>query len=193
MLKKPESKQLLRTEIAARRNALDVQWLEIASARIAENFQTLEAFRPSGMVALYKAIAGEVDLDTLFSRCWERGKRTCIPVFNLSTKIYEMAEVTAETAYSTGHHRIQEPISPALVPMESIELMAVPGVAFDRNGNRLGRGGGYYDRLLAGFSGLSAGVSFDFQLFPQIPSEPHDIPVDTIVTEFGIINVLNER
>jgi 5-formyltetrahydrofolate cyclo-ligase len=77
--------------------------------------------------------------------------------------------------------------------MESIELMAVPGVAFDRNGNRLGRGGGYYDRLLAGFSGLSAGVSFDFQLFPQIPSEPHDIPVDTIVTEFGIINVLNER
>lgn len=187
------TKAQLRREIAEKRKALDFQWLETASARIVEKVQTLDAFQPSETVALYMAIAGEVDLDALFSKCWGLGKRTCIPVFNAASNIYEMAEVSGKTQYRIGNYGIREPISPSLVSMGEIDLIAVPGVAFDRNGNRLGRGGGYYDRLLEGFSGFSAAVAFDFQIFSHIPYEAHDKPVDALVTETEIVNVLNER
>ena len=172
---------------------LDAQWAEAASTRIVENFQTLEAFQPSETVALYMAIAGEVELGPLFSKCWKLGKRTCIPLFNAEARIYEMAEVSAETEYRIGHYGIREPLSPALLPMGEVGLVAVPGVAFDRAGNRLGRGGGYYDRLLDGFSGVSAAVAFGFQLLPEIPCEAHDKPVDALVTETEIVNVLRTQ
>jgi 5-formyltetrahydrofolate cyclo-ligase len=188
-----KSKQDIRKQIEAKRRALDPQWLDGASARIVENFQTLEIFGSAGIVALYKAIGGEVDLDPLFSACWNANKRTCIPTFNAESKIYEMAEVTVETHYSTGHYGIREPLTPALLPMSKIDLIAVPGVAFDRAGNRLGRGGGYYDRLLDGFSGVAAAVAFDFQILPEVPAEAHDKPVDILVTEIKIVNLYNEH
>ncbi len=181
------SKERIRKEIEAQRRALDFQWMEAASARIVENLQTLKAFQNSETVALYMAIGGEVELEPLFSPCWKRGNRTCIPIFNAEAKLYEIAEVSAETEYRTGHYGIREPLSPSLLPMAKIDLVAVPGVAFDRQGNRLGRGGGYYDRLLAGFSGVSAAVAFDFQILPHIPCEVHDKPVDALATETKLL------
>ena len=183
------TKELIRREISAKRKALNTHWLETASGRVVENFQTLEEFPPAETVALYMAISDEVNLDLLFSSCWKLGKRTCIPVFNSASKIYEMAEVTEETEYRTGHYGIREPLSPTRYSMDSIDLIAVPGVAFDRKGGRLGRGGGYYDRLLEGFAGYSAAVAFNFQILPEIPCEAHDNPVDSIVTETEIVNV----
>ena len=193
MSKDKETKQEVRREIGAGRRALDPVWMATTSARIVESFQTLEAFETSEMIALYKAIGGEVDLELLFSACWNAGKRTCIPIFNTESKIYEMAEVTAKTHYSTGHYGIQEPLAPALLTMNHIDLIVVPGVAFDRSGNRLGRGGGYYDRLLGGFSGRAIAVAFSFQILPHIPIEAHDKPVGILVTEKEIVNVGNEH
>jgi 5-formyltetrahydrofolate cyclo-ligase len=73
--------------------------------------------------------------------------------------------------------------------MDQINLVAVPGVAFDLQGHRLGRGGGYYDRLLKGFAGVTAALAYDFQILPIIPIEPHDHPVDALVTEIKTVNV----
>ncbi|MDF7806053.1 5-formyltetrahydrofolate cyclo-ligase [Pontiellaceae bacterium B12219] len=182
------TKQQIRTTIAAKRDALDFQWLEAASAEISARFQTLDAFQSSETIALYKAIGGEVSLEPLFSKAWKLGKRTCIPVFNAKTRLYEMAEITTETEFRTGPYGIQEPVSPALLALSEIDLIAVPGVAFDAAGNRLGRGGGYYDRMLESFDGFSVGVSFDFQLLPEIPIEAHDQPLDAVVTETKMIN-----
>jgi 5-formyltetrahydrofolate cyclo-ligase len=184
-----KSKQDIRTELAAQRKALDPQWMEAASARVVENFQTLDAFQSAKTVALYMAIGGEVKINALFSHCWELGKRTCIPIFNVKTKLYEMAEVAADTRYRSGQLGIREPISPALIATDQINLMIVPGVAFDRDGNRLGRGGGYYDRLLANFSGHAAAVAFDFQVFPCIPIDAHDKPMHSITTETKSFNI----
>ncbi len=190
MSKEITSKQQIRREIETQRKALDAQWLETASARVVETLLSMDVFQSAETVALYMAIAGEVNLDSLFQRCRELGKRTCIPVFNTKEKLYEMAEITLETECFTGHYGIREPLSPALFPMDNIDLVVVPGVAFDRKGNRLGRGGGYYDRLLEGFSGASSAVAFDFQVLPAIPLEQHDKPVDVLVTETEIMNVL---
>ena len=186
---KMKSKQDIRRQIGAKRGALDPRWVQAASTRIIRNLQALEAFQSAGTIALYMAIGGEVNLDPIFPDCWKSGKRTYVPVFNAAAEIYEMAEITYKTDYIIGHYGIREPISPALCPMDDIDLVVVPGVAFDRKGHRLGRGGGYYDRLLAGFYGRSAALAFDFQILPAIPVEPHDRPVDALVTEIKIVNV----
>lgn len=87
-----------------------------------------------------------------------------------------------------GHYGIREPIDPVFLPLEAIDVMIIPGVAFDARGNRLGRGGGYYDRLLAAFDGFTAGVAFAFQLVPCVPTEPHDRSVQVVVTETNSYN-----
>ncbi|MDH3982024.1 MAG: 5-formyltetrahydrofolate cyclo-ligase, partial [Kiritimatiellaceae bacterium] len=81
---------------------------------------------------------------------------------------------------------IKEPISPTLVPLDEIDLIAVPGVAFDLTRNRLGRGGGYYDRILEDFGGTSVAVAFGFQILEEIPVDPHDEPVDILITEIKV-------
>ena len=68
------------------------------------------------------------------------------------------------------------------IPLEKFDLILVPGVAFDLSGNRLGRGKGFYDRILAEASGIKCGVCHDFQLLEKIPAEPHDAKVDFILT-----------
>ena len=183
------SKERIRREMAARCKTLEPDWIQTASAQVAENFQALEAFRSAKTVALYMAIGGEVSLETLFPTCWKLGKRTCIPVFNEGTKLYEMAEIAADTPCRTGHYSIREPTFPSLVSMDQIDLIAVPGVAFDPHGNRLGRGGGYYDRLLDGFCGCAAATAFYFQILPRIPTHVHDKPVQHIATQSKILNI----
>jgi len=159
------------------------------SARIVKNVQTLPIFKNAQTVALYKAIGGEVDLELLFQICWKQGKRTAVPVFDAVRKQYDLAEVSAETIYRTGHYGIQESCSPTFLKRDDIDLMIVPGVAFSANGMRLGRGGGYYDRLLDGFGGQTAAVAFDFQILAEVPTELHDQSIETIVTETKILKL----
>ncbi len=183
------TKEQLRGEIGAKRKGLDPDWIAAASQRVIENLVSMESFKTAGSVALYKAIGGEVQLHSLFLLCWELGKQTCIPVFDQTRKIYEMALITAASTFKSGHYGIQEPASIQPVSLKAIDLMIVPGVAFDLKGNRLGRGGGYYDRLLNGYSGVSAAVAFDFQLVEEIPVDPTDIPVHAVITESRTIKV----
>ncbi len=187
------TKQELRKRIHEQRSELDPNWIRGASQSIVDKLEELDEFKSAECVALYKAIAGEINVDRLFSSCWSLHKRCCIPVYNSNAKIYEFAEIDINTSFRTGNYGIQEPEAPTLVPVEEIDLMIVPGVAFDPSGNRLGRGGGYYDRLLSRFAGNSVAVAFDFQVFPRIPCDSHDIPVNAVVTEAKTIKVGNEH
>lgn len=187
------SKQQLRSEIAKIRKALDSGWIASASCQIVATAQTLPSFQKAGRVALYMSIDGEVDLSSLFEACQAMGKHVCIPVFNKHKNLYEFAEITASTIFRTGNYGIREPISPSLVPIRTIDLIFVPGVAFDRKGHRLGRGGGYYDRILAQYRGNTIGIAFKLQIRPVIPCDPHDIPVQAVVTESEMVNVFNEH
>ena len=184
-----KDKQEIRRQIAAKRKTLDAQWLKATSVRVVENLQSLETFKTAKTLALYMASGGEVDLESLLPVCWNLGKRTCIPVFNTKTQLYGMAELSADTPCRTGHYGIREPIAPTPVSMTEIEWIAVPGMAFDPQGNRLGRGGGHYDRLLKGFRGQAVGVAFDFQLLPRIPIDSNDQPVRCIVSDIKTLNI----
>jgi 5-formyltetrahydrofolate cyclo-ligase len=187
------AKERLRKEIAIKRCALDPGWVAAASSRIIAQLQELDVYKSAACIALYRGIAGEVDLENLFSACWDSGKCTCVPVFNPAQNAYELAETGSQTRYIRGNKGIQEPENVRLVPINEVDLIVVPGVAFDANGNRLGRGGGYYDRMLEGFNGFKAAAAFEFQLFPIIPHEVTDIPVNSIVTESKVYDGCNEH
>lgn len=188
-----KSKNEIRSEIGKQRAALDFQWLEKSSEAIISNFQTLDVFQSSEIVALYKAIGGEVNLEPLFEICWKMGKRTAIPVFNAEKRVYEMAEISESTAFLIGNYGIQEPVDPRILQIPELDLIAVPGVGFDAAGNRLGRGGGYYDRILAQFSGSAVGICFEFQCLDSVPVNSHDLPVDFLVMETKSVKVSNEH
>ncbi len=90
---------------------------------------------------------------------------------------------TLATEIKTGKFGVREP-GPTCgeISLDQFDLVLVPGMAFDLSGNRLGRGRGFYDRLLAKVSGIKCGVAFDFQLLERIPTEPHDAKVDFMLT-----------
>jgi 5-formyltetrahydrofolate cyclo-ligase len=183
------TKQQIRTEMAQRRKALSEDFKASSSAAIVGQLAQVPEFEKAKTLALYMYFGGEVRLDDLFPACWACDKRTCIPVYDEVTQLYNMAEITPQTVFTEGHYGIREPDSPSLIPMQDIDLMAIPGVAFDLKGNRLGRGGGFYDRMLSGFSGAKVAVAFDFQLVDEVPTEPHDLPVDILITEIKTLKI----
>jgi 5-formyltetrahydrofolate cyclo-ligase len=148
-----------------------------AGRALVERLKTLKVFQEAATVGAYMPLPGEPDIRPLFAL---PGKQFFIPAFDETYGVYRMAALSEDL--KSGKFRIPEPVEP--VRAKQLDLLLVPGIAFDRHGNRLGRGGGFYDRLLAEYPAATAvGLCFDFQLVDSLPAEPHDRPVDWIVTE----------
>lgn len=93
------------------------------------------------------------------------------------------------TRLQYGAFHIEEPTGDDIENIDNIELIIVPGIAYDNRGNRVGRGKGYYDRLLSRTKATKIGIGYDFQLVEEIDSEPHDITMDIVITDSRIINI----
>ena len=139
----------------------------------------------------YHALSDEVDTRPLI-RQWGMHKRVILPVVkgnDLELRLY-----TGENNLEIGAFHISEPIGEPFIDYTGIDLVIVPGIAFDRQGNRLGRGGGYYDRLLSQLppNVYKIGICFPYQLVDTVPTEPFDIRMDEIITspEYNIGNDL---
>ena len=149
----------------------------------------LEEYSAASMAACYMACQGEVDLTEIMNNCKRTGKEVLLPRFNATTKNYEMAAVTdPEQDTEKGYYGILEPqqsfpaVEKDILRSESVAWL-VPGVAFDCNGHRLGRGGGWYDSLLKDADGIKIGVCWDWQVQPQVPVDGEDVSVDIVVTD----------
>ena len=146
-----------------------------ASRQICERIRQQQVWRKATSVLLFVPTAYEPDISALMNE----GKRVSLPAFNEKLGRYEAREVKGELV--AGRFGILEPA--ASCPLsEGLELVLAPGVAFAPDGSRLGRGKGFYDRLLAGLSAIRVGVCFDWQVLPEIPNDPHDVKMDHIVT-----------
>lgn len=175
-----ERKKELRRQVAL----LKTRHSSSATRQSAEILAALEAhpaFRAATTVLLYHSLKDEVDTHE-FIRKWSREKRILLPVVvgdDLELRLYTRPEDLKPGAYG-----IEEPTGELFTDYADIDFIAVPGVAFDRNGNRLGRGKGYYDRLLPRIpSAYKAGICFPFQLVEEVPAEPFDIRMDEIITQ----------
>ena len=128
---------------------------------------------------LYHSLPDEVDTHA-FIRRWSTRKHILLPV--VKGDDLELRSYAGDDRLAEGAFHIDEPTGTAFTDYAAIDLAVIPGVAFDRRGNRLGRGKGYYDRLLPRIpAAYKLGLCFPFQLLDQIPAETHDIPMDEVL------------
>jgi 5-formyltetrahydrofolate cyclo-ligase len=132
----------------------------------------------------YSALTDELDFSPLIDEALALGKTVALPKFVESTRSYIPFKIShAQRDCAVGKFGIVEPNATcAEFPANRLDLILVPGVAFDLTGHRLGRGQGHYDRLLANVTGIKCGVAFDEQLVQRIPAEAHDIRMNCILT-----------
>jgi 5-formyltetrahydrofolate cyclo-ligase len=162
--------------------------LERAQAReaIARVVSASPAFVRSERIVLYAAIASELDPSGIGSAALAAGKQLLWPRVRadggMEVAVARFAELTPDTAGVPA-----PPLGSGAVRVASDALLIVPGLAFTRRGERLGRGGGHYDRLLASCAqATSIGVAFDIQLVDELPSEDHDRRVQFVATPSGM-------
>lgn len=165
----------------AKRRELTAEDVKEKSAAICERLFDLEEFNTSGAVALYMSSFNEPRTDAIIKRLRGEGRRAAVPVTDVRSGTLMLAEITENTR--KGAYGIPEPAEIIPVSMEGIEIILVPGLAFDETGARMGFGKGYYDKLLQKSGAVKIGLCYDFQLLEKIPSEPHDVPMDIIITE----------
>ncbi len=141
-----------------------------------------------GLVA-FSPFGKEPDIRPFLRGFLAKGRTVFLPRFRKETSCYELVKISSlETDVAPGVYGILEPV-PSLIgaqppfhaPLQQVWL--VPGIAFDRSGNRLGRGKGFYDRLLEGADGVKIGIAYDCQIADAIPSDFHDVSMDYVVTE----------
>ncbi|MCQ2196365.1 MAG: 5-formyltetrahydrofolate cyclo-ligase [Bacteroidaceae bacterium] len=170
-------KKQLRNEIRSRKKFASADDLHRQSQAVCERILQHPKWQEADTVLLYHALPDELDTSLLLQ---QKGKRILLPV--VVGDDLELRLFTGEL--HEGSYGIMEPGGVKAELGSSSLLCIVPGMAFDRQGHRLGRGKGYYDRLFAKLSDKSLykmGVCFDFQLLDAVPSEPHDIVMDEVM------------
>ena len=178
------AKSILREKVRARLKTIPTSELAIPATKICGRLKASEIWRAAKSVLLFAPLPDEPDLWPLLADALADDKLVALPRFDPATKKYAACQIRNPAAdLVSGQFGIREPNNscPAL-PLNRLDLILVPGVAFDLHGRRLGRGKGFYDQLLADVRGQTCGVAFDEQIVAEIPMEPHDIPLNCILT-----------
>lgn len=182
-----ERKKTLRTEVLNRREALGSAAVSRKSQLIRERFRSLAEYQTARTVMLFATFGSEVDTFGVISDALHDGKTVVLPKVDRQRKELRLYRILDPAELQPGCMKIPEPAvgEDRRVSPEEIDLVAVPGVAFDYSGARIGYGGGYYDRLLGGMHKLPQLVvlAFEEQIVDEVPRESHDVLIDLIVTD----------
>lgn len=178
-----EEKQALRRAVRRQVAALPPDYLRMAGREIAARLAACPEYRRARTVLGFVSMKTEADMLPFLRQTLDAGKRLAVPLCTAPGRM-EARLISGMDDLHTGSYGILEPgpECPLLAPAE-IDFAVVPCVACDRLGNRLGHGGGYYDRYLAEYAGSAALVCPEALLQPAIPVEPLDRPVGLVVTE----------
>jgi len=186
-----------RQKIRQQRRSLDDRSRAIAAVQLTKNILTSRAFRCSQRIACYLPNDGEIDPTAVIEHVWALGKECYLPVLNpLGHNRLEFALFTELTPLKLNCFGIAEPdVHPRywISPMQ-LDLVLAPLVAFDKQGNRMGMGGGYYDRSFAFLRHRKhwkkphlVGIGYDFQQVDSLKAQKHDVPLDSVITEKGFL------
>ena len=183
-----DSKNELRAKIRTALEKISPAVRAVESIALGERLKTQI---PSAHTILFFApMPDELDIWPVLELSLALGTACALPFFDTGKKIYGAKEIKKlATDIVTGKFGVREPATDcAEIPLDKFDLVLVPGMAFDLDGNRLGRGRGFYDRLLIEASGVKCGVCYDIQLLESIPAEPHDARVDFVLTPGKCVN-----
>jgi 5-formyltetrahydrofolate cyclo-ligase len=177
-----EAKAVLRQKIRAALENISPAVRAVESIDLCDRLEA--QLRSAHTILFFAPLSDELDVWPLLEKFMAAGKTCALPFFDSALKTYSARRVQNLAAdISTGKFDVREPAARCEeVPPEKLDLILVPGMAFDWNGNRLGRGRGFYDRLLSKTRSVKCGVGYDFQLVGKIPAEPHDAKVNFVVT-----------
>jgi 5-formyltetrahydrofolate cyclo-ligase len=183
-----QQKTTIRKEILEKRKFQDPQVSAAQSRSITGTLIGRKEFQTANRILIYLSKDGEVGTDHLLGRAFELGKRVCVPVVDRGNDELRISELPGpEIGFLLGAFGVREPAEGDLnfVTPDKIDLVVVPGLAFDRRGGRIGYGKGYYDRLLSRLSSQvpRIALAFEFQVLDTVPQDENDIQVDTIITE----------
>lgn len=176
------NKSEIRRVIRARKASVDDSIKAEAARAVFARVEELDVFQKADDILLYHSLPDELSTTEILDK-WESSKNLFLPRVNgddLEILAYD------RTSLCQGAFHIAEPQGDELFSIDDVDMVIVPAVAYDRNCNRVGRGKGYYDRLLRDSRVFKVGVAYDFQLVDAIESEAHDVCVDMVVTERAV-------
>ena len=183
-------KEKLRKEIKEKRRKLTKEENRKKSKEVKERLFGLKEYRDAESVLFYVSYDDEVFTHDMIKEAL-KDKRVIVPISNKEDCSLSLSILKNWDDLEISSYGILEPKKDCIieVSIEDVDLIVVPGVAFDTKGNRMGHGKGYYDRLLENKKQIpTIGLALEFQIIDQIPTEKHDIPLDKIVTEKRIID-----
>ncbi len=174
-----QQKKEIRKKIKEKKKQYSLLEKKANSKIIFEKIERLDDFMRAETILVYWSMPDEVFTHDFVLR-WYHKKKMLLPVVKgdeLELKVFS----GLENMIKGEQYGIEEPVGEPFYQFEEIDLIIVPGVAFDKKNNRLGRGKAYYDKLLKESKALKVGVCFDFQYLDEVPTDKHDIKMDTII------------
>ncbi len=182
-----EQKAVIRRDMLGRRSALTPETAEAKGKAIAGHLMGTDLYRQSRCISCYVSVKQEADTHRLIRSALADGKRVGVPVVRGGGKLTHVEVPSLSVLEPAPFGLLEPPASTgAKIPPADFDLVIVPGVAFDRLGNRIGQAGGYYDRFLPRTSAPKVALAYDFQIVDDLPVDSHDVPVDILVTESGV-------
>jgi 5-formyltetrahydrofolate cyclo-ligase len=174
------AKQQLRRDVSNLKAMYPAKLLDLFSEKIQARIELSPLFRQAARIVCYHALPDEVQTAVFLAK-WYRRKQIFLPV--VDGERLRLYPYQGENNLKPGAFGIMEPPSDDEETIAGIDLAIIPGVAFDRQLNRLGRGKGFYDRLLPEFRKPVTGICYHFQLFDTVPVDEHDCKMTQIITE----------
>ena len=176
------NKQALRKQFREKRRTLHPDHREEKNILITRKLLELQEFKDAKSVLFYGSIPEEADTHKAIQKSFDLNKNVYVPKVNGEhLKICPLLDLEELKPGDLGILEPCEPISQA--HPKDIDLIVIPGLAFDQKGHRLGQGGGHYDRLLKETKGFKVGLAFDEQVTEELPTEVHDVPLDLLLTD----------
>lgn len=189
----PSAATGLRRQLKASRHALPADWIRTHSRLVARQLWRLPALARARRIACYLPVNGEVDCRFIIEEAWRRGRQVMLPV--LRGRRLRFAPWRPAAATRTNRYDISEPACPRRDEVDGrrLDVVVMPLVAFDLQGNRLGMGGGYYDRSFAfrlhrrrWRKPRLIGIAWQFQQVDALAMRAWDVPLDAVITESGV-------
>lgn len=188
------SKLELRDQIKSRLSLITPDERATTAIQIRDQLIATDLYQSSTTILAYASLPSELDLDPFIHQALANSKRVCIPKIDWDDKSMHPLQLRSlESDLQLGRYGIRTPKNGCdLVDLFELDLILIPGLAFDRRANRLGRGAGFYDRLISKLDRDPSssrpqlvGVCYQCQIVDHVPIEPHDYPMDRIITQLG--------
>jgi len=180
----------LRRQLRNRLVAMPPESRKDKSRKACRNLIATEEFQNASIVMMFLSLPHEVDTADAILHAWQLGKTVAVPKISWQQRHMIPVRINSlDTGFSTGTWGLRNPLTGVPIPFEQIDLVVAPGLGYDRQGNRLGRGGSFYDRFFANkdLKASRCGLAFAEQVMESIPTTDNDEPVEFLVTDEEVV------